>query len=255
MKTSFEMGMNRTGMGTSPLESRKMLENAEDIQVSAPLDAIGVAEMRRRAVEESGRIGSVPPPPTLKGLAKAAMKALKGERASVLVDKLGERLAFERTGARLYELVLLKTDLMPSWVGGPSKEALHDIHQEEVAHFALLQECVKELGGDPTVMTPSADVAGTLSSGVLQVLADPRTDLRQCLEGLLVAELTDNACWESLIGLARELDLEDMASRFEAALQAENRHLAMVKSWLREGVLKAAAGRMEAVAPEAPPSA
>lgn len=255
MKESFEMGLNRTGLGLRPLESRKMLENAEDIPVGAPLDAIGVAEMRRRATEEAGPIGSVPPPPTLKGLARTALEALKGEKATVFIDKLGERLAYERSGARLYELVLIKADVLPSWEGGPTKEALNAIHHEELAHFALLEECVTELGADPTVMTPSADVAGTLSIGVLQVLADPRTDLRQCLEGLLVVELTDNACWENLISLAREMDQEDMATRFEAALQAENRHLAMVKGWLREGMLRAAAGKLEPVPPEAHPPA
>ncbi|MFL5396104.1 MAG: ferritin-like domain-containing protein, partial [Myxococcales bacterium] len=92
------------------------------------------------------------------------------------------------------------------------------------------------LGADPTAMTPSADVAQNLSQGIPKVLADPRTDLRQCLEGILVAELADNACWETLVELAQEAGQDDMASLFEAARQREELHLTRVKDWLRQGV-------------------
>jgi hypothetical protein len=48
----------------------------------------------------------VPPPTSMKGMAKSALQALKGEKATVLIDKLAERLAFERTGTRLYETLI-----------------------------------------------------------------------------------------------------------------------------------------------------
>ena len=62
----------------------------------------------------------MPVPGNLKGAAKAAVKALKGEKAAVFLDKLGERLAFERTGVRLYEAVLAKVPAARS-SKGPSR--------------------------------------------------------------------------------------------------------------------------------------
>ena len=179
------------------------------------------------------------------------LKALQGEKASVFVDKLGERLAFERTGARLYEIVLIKAEAYPSWPGGPSREELLEIQRDELSHFGLLQSCIEKLGADPTAMTPSADIAANLSKGIPQVLADPRTDLRQCLEGLLVAELADNACWESLIELAQEAGQDEMVRAFEAALQREELHLGRVKGWLKQGVAAALGAKRSSEQPAA----
>ena len=105
---------------------------------------------------------------------KTAAQALKGERASVFLDKLGERLAFERAGTRLYELTLNKFDAYPTWEGGPSREELLDIQRDELAHFGMLQQCMRTLGADSTAMTPSADVAVNLSKGIPAVLGRPQ---------------------------------------------------------------------------------
>src|SRR5205814_3090515 len=111
------------------------------------------------------------------------------------------------------------------------------------------QTCIEKLGADPTAMTPSADIAANLSKGIPHVLADPRTDLRQCLEGLLVAELADNACWETLIELAREAGQEEMVTAFQAALRREELHLGRVKGWLKQGVSAALGGKATADQP------
>ena len=147
------------------------------------VDGAAAALMRSTCAREAEPIGTVPPPASLKGAAKTVLKALQGEKASVFIDKLGERLAFERIGARLYEVVLIKAEAYPTWPGGPSREELLEIQRDELSHFGLLQSCIEKLGADPTAMTPSADIAANLSKGIPQVLADPRTDLRQCLEG------------------------------------------------------------------------
>ncbi len=49
--------------------------------------------------------------------------------------------------------------------------------------------------------------------GLPAVLTDPRTNLIQCLDALLVAELTDNAGWEMLIELAQGLKQTELAHR------------------------------------------
>ena len=99
----------------------------------------------------------------------------------------------------------------------------------------MLVELVKALGGDPTELTPSANVQLTASHGVGQVLVDPRTNLLQSLEAILMAELADNECWETLTGLAHMAGQEEVAERCEEALLTEQEHLEKVRSWLAAG--------------------
>jgi hypothetical protein len=102
----------------------------------------------------------------------------------------------------------------------------------------LLGECMLKMGGDPTAMTPCADVQATASMGLVQVLTDPRTTLAQCLGAILTAELTDNAAWELLIQLAEEAGETELAGRFLGALAEEQEHLAIVKGWLTQLVAR-----------------
>ena len=106
------------------------------------------------------------------------------------------------------------------------------LENEELAHVELLRSALEELGADPTATTPGADVIGVASMGLLQVVADPRTTLPQCLDALLTAELTDNDGWQTLIALGRALGKDDLVVEFERAKAAEAVHLAEVRRWL-----------------------
>lgn len=68
---------------------------------------------------------------------------------------------------------------------GPTLAGLRQIRDAELRHFLLLTRAVTELGGDPTVQSPCADVAAVASLGIMQVLADPRTSVTQCLQAIL----------------------------------------------------------------------
>jgi hypothetical protein len=239
-KTAEDIGMNRTGIATSPIDAPQVIAGAEQGSPASPGDEKAQAAVRSEYIKEAEPIGSVPPPASIKGAVKTIAQALKGDKASVFIDKLGERLAFERAGVRLYDLAILKAESVPGGDGSPSTADLVAIQRDELEHFGMLIACAREIGADPTVMTPSADVAANLSQGVRAILADPRTDLRMCLEALLVAELSDNAGWELLIALARELGQDEMVKRFERALEQEEDHLVRVKGWLLKGVIGAA---------------
>jgi hypothetical protein len=91
-----------------------------------------------------------------------------------------------------------------------------------------------QMGGDPTAMTPCADVVGTATMGIMQVVTDPRTTLAQSLNAMLSAELTDNAGWELLAALAEDAGETELAGRFLGALAQEQEHLAIVKGWLTQ---------------------
>ncbi len=192
-------------------------------------DERGMAQMRSSYIENAEPVGSMPPPATLKGAAKAGAKLMKGDRPQLFLDKLGERLAFERSGTRLYDAFIAKCRTQPT--PGIEDEELVHIRNEEAKHFALIGECIEFLGGDPTAQTPCADVSGVASAGLMQVITDPKTTVAQSLSALLVAELTDNAAWEDLIALARKMGHDDMAAQFEDALQHEADHLATVRKW------------------------
>jgi len=243
MKSPSDVGMNRTGIQTSPLIAKATLEGAKAGTPSSAGDESGIHAERIFCAKQAEPLGKVPPPGTVKGMAKTAMKLLQGEKVSLFVDKLGERLAFERSGTRLYEVALSKLEAFGSWEGGPTREGLLAIRDDELSHVQLVREAIEKLGADPTAMTPSADFHANASAGVPKMLTDPRTNLRQCLEGLLIAELTDNAGWELLIRLAEGFGQAPMANAFRDALMREGEHLVQVRAWLGTGLdLEAGAG-------------
>ncbi|MBZ4423008.1 ferritin-like domain-containing protein [Myxococcus sp. RHSTA-1-4] len=235
-KTTSDIGMNRTGIATSPIDSADITQAALARQPSHLGDESLILKVRQQYALESEGVGSVPPPVSLKGVAKTAVDMLKGSKPTVFIDKLGERAAFERTGVRLYQGALGKLEALGSWEGGPTREGLERILNDELSHFGLVTEALTKLGADPTAVTPSADVVAVASMGIPAVVSDPRMNLRDTLSALLVAELTDNACWEMLIELARGVGHDTLADRFQLALDAEAQHLSMVRGWLSSGV-------------------
>jgi hypothetical protein len=245
------LGPNRTGVGTSPIDSKEMLEGV-NVALVPPGGPDVAAEIRREYAETEETVGSVPPPTTLKGVVITAVEAIKGNSPVIFLDKLGERLAFERTGTRLYEAILIKLQASENWQGGPTLADVQRFRDEERAHFLMVREAMEEIGADPTAMTPAADVIGVASTGLLQVVTDPRTTLPQSLQALLTAELTDNDGWDQLIELARIYGKDDMAARFESAKAAEEVHLAEVRRWVTvQTSLEAQRDLQPAAAPDA----
>lgn len=245
------MGMNRTGAQASPIDSKKAAEFALEVAPSSPGSEEDAAEVRRAYAVEAPPIGTVPPPASLKGLVNAAVELLKGKWPAALVDKLGERLAFERAGSRLYEGLIAKCDAKGTFAGGPSREDLIAIHNEELQHFDLLRRAMERIGADPTAMTPAADMVGVASQGLLQVVSDPRTTFAQSLDAVLIAELADNDGWRRLLATARAFGEDDMASDFSFAEAEEERHLELCRRWLDAAGALEAQGAMEE-RPEAP---
>ncbi len=273
MENATTVGMNRTGLQMAPLNGSGMMNYAQAKAGEAPEDHGDMQSMHRAYVEEADKLGSVPVPGTVKGIVKSTTQRLMGGKPEVLIDKLGERLAFERTGVRLYEAMMMKVSGVADVAkgngnGGSAHRTLqHDnaeahayesvettgmapvgsrvdmptlqrIRHDEQERLYLVKQALEEMGADPTAMTPCADVVGVTSMGVLQTITDPRTTLAQCLNALLTAELTDHAGWELLMELAEQLGQDDMAIRFSVAATTEAEHLSIVKEWLRSEILQ-----------------
>ena len=193
MKNDVPIGKNRTGIALSPIDKREMLEVTDLTRTSAEDDASGIAQTRIEYIQQSGVVGSVPPPASVKGVAATGTAAIKGVNVAVFVDKLGERLGFERTGVRLYDALVTKCHASDALADGPTAEDLEVIRAEELAHFDLLRDMIESLGADPTALTPSADLASVASTGILHVIDDPRTSLKQSLEAILIAQSAELA--------------------------------------------------------------
>jgi hypothetical protein len=252
-KTPNQTGLNRTGIQTSPIDSRSTERGAAASPPTSGGGELALAKVRLEQAEASEPVGSMPPPATIKGVAKTAATMWKGQSPTLLLNKLGERLAFERTGVRLYEALI---DKLPAFAGdgaatGPSVADLRSIQEDELRHVDVVRRAIEALGGDPTAMTPAADLAGVAGMGLLQVVCDPRTQVADSLQALLAAELVDNDGWELLIQLARALGQEQMAVSFAHAGDQERLHLLRVRAWLAAIVMKEA-GVEEAQIPTAP---
>ena len=217
--------VNRTGMSHS-VHAHEM---SESTRLTEPTEGDGgeLLASKRRYIEEAPMVGSLPPPDS---------ELAEGDPAAArkvgLMDKIGERLAFERTGTRLYDALLVKLDAEGSFPGGPERSELEEFRNQELEHFLLLEEAIESLGGDPTAVTPSADVSSVVSMGVGVTIGDARTSLAQGLQAILAAELIDNEGWNLLVRLSRELGQEELARSFEHAKEEEERHLESVREWV-----------------------
>lgn len=238
-----EMLVNRTGIMTNPELSAEMIDGAQQTVPSSPGDATELAAIKADYLQEGAIIGS---PPIMVEVSENGENVGQFEGLAVLLDKLGERLAFERQGTRLYEAFLQKCEsLSLEDASGPSAEELRHICQEELEHFKMLQKAITDLGGDATVQTPSADVAGVLSHGVLQIVVDPRTTIPQTLQAMLTAELVDNDGWQMLQDLAAELGQDGLEEQCRNAFEQEQEHLDKVREWLTAVTMDEASGSME----------
>jgi len=230
-------GGNLTGMLTASEQAEEMIQGAMGAEPSMGGGAAMADTERAEYISEGFPIGSLPiPPPDAGGDTDAGVASM-----ALFLDKLSERLAFERTGTRLYDGLINKCQTLAPDASDPSLDDLQEIRDEEHQHFMMLTEAITQVGGDPTVQSPCADVVGVASMGLMQVIMDPRTSVSQSLQAILTAELTDNAGWEMLAELAGELGYSDLNEQFEEALEAEERHLMNVQTWLKDMVMAKAA--------------
>lgn len=234
----LQLMSNRTGGMLMPEELAKTIEGAEEFSPLTDGDETSLNVIRAQYAEQA-LIGSMPAPATETEFAATMSAQAEGKDLNLLLDKLSERIAFECSGTRLYDSLIAKCQLAsPAQIPpGLTLEQLMHIREEEQQHLGMLIETVVELGGDPTVLTPCADVTATASSGLCKVVSDPRTTVLQALNAMLVAELTDNDGWTMLMAICDDLGLPEISQRFQQALEQEDEHLENVRQWLFAGTL------------------
>jgi hypothetical protein len=244
---------NRTGLQMSPADAEDLIEASGGQFAESPEpDPLrsGLAETRAEYIKDAEPLGTVPAPVTPTGVAKTVGKLVKGERLQVFMDKLSERAAYERGGTRLYDALLTKyraefgADTTTRGKRGEgtargkrgegtavTQATLVEFRDQEAEHFLLVSAAIRQLGGDPTAQTPSADAVGVMSMGLIQTVTDPRTSLAHCVAAVLTAELTDVASWDLLAQLAEAMGQREMAEQFRDALEHEEQHLQVIREW------------------------
>lgn len=235
MKNQAQIGVNLTGFDIHPSEGEKMKSAAEQTGIGRAIAEDALSMPRSRWMKNADPVGSIPVPSEFKGVFKMGSQMMKGVRPQALVDKLGERLAFERSGVRLYDALITKCENSELDI---DVDRLRHFQKEEAEHFKMLEEVMRSIGADPTAVTPGADVMAVASMGLFQVLGDPRTTPLQALEAILVAELTDNDGWELLIQLAKEAGMKEEEKKFRHALLQEEQHLHGIRSMVQDLTLK-----------------
>lgn len=241
MEKNTRMGTNRTGVDMAPMLSKEMARGARELTPAQQADPTAYDSMVQEHVREAGPLGTVPVPGTVRGALKSLLDKATGHNPEVFINKLGERLAYERSGVRFYEAAIRKFEaLRDTEAAGFPIDELRHIRNDEEAHFMMLKEVIAGMGADPTAQTPDADVAGVAGMGIGKVLHDPRTSMAQCLEMLLMLELADNDEWQMLITLAEDMGMDEVAARFGDALQEEEEHLATVRRLYKDSLISQA---------------
>lgn len=219
-----QLGDNRTGIATSPEEAKRTRDGARQGVKDASPDARRLFEARLRFSKQAPPVGTLP------------QLANGREVPTIFIDQLGGRLAFERTGARLYELLMVKLKAGHPHEGGPTLDELEHIREEELEHLGVTMRALEELGADPTAITPMGNISTVNGSGILKNLADPRVTLTEALDSVLIAELTDNETWAMLMTLALKLGRGDLAREFHHVLEQEQDHLEKIRTWLNVSI-------------------
>ena len=252
METKTHLGINRTGVQMSPFDTAELEAGLSGFFPDRHHGRDDLA-VRAEYAQGSDGLGSVPVPGTAKGVLKSGMDMVTGSRPQVLVDKLGERLAFERGGVRLYDTLLAKCRVATVALPGEALAMLERNRDEEAQHFGILVKALESLGADPTAQTPCADLVGVESTGLVQAMNDPRTSLVQSLHVMLDAELIDNAGWDLLIALAQASGHGGIADSCLLARDQEALHLRGLRDLVRELTLQDASLIATAMAPTASP--
>lgn len=140
----------------------------------------------------------------------------------MLLEKLGEKLGYERAFLRLYESFVHKKSLY-------AKRYLHAKSYEQkifenfaamkAAHCEILQTALIGLGGNPDHIVPSEDLAAIARLGIVTVFIHPHAKLKNLFHAVRIVELTGKSTTLFLIRLAYAAGAEDLANHMEILLE------------------------------------
>jgi bacterioferritin (cytochrome b1) len=157
------------------------------------------------------------------------MKKLAQAHPEKLLDLLNERLKFERTGVKLYDMVLAKLNLCKDQTFTPMIGQIKTVREQEKEHEEWLEDCIRGLGGTAHEETELSELVERESKGVMDVVATD-DEIPHLFHALLTAELVDNNGWKLLLTIADEADDDEARREFRKRAREEEEHLIFIRS-------------------------
>jgi bacterioferritin (cytochrome b1) len=160
--------------------------------------------------------------------ARTVMGKLSKTNRGKLIDILSERLAFERSGVKLYDRVLTvlraqHTDDLSRLIG-----KTQEYRDQEKEHEEWLEALIRDLGGTAHEETERSRLVTRESQGIEAVVKSEER-WPNLFHALVAAELVDNAGWELLVGLADQANDREVKREFKRRLHEEEEHLLFVR--------------------------
>ena len=161
------------------------------------------------------------------------MDKLAKKNVAKVIDLLSERLAFERSGVKLYDTLHARLRVAKDPALKALLEQVEHNRDEEQEHVEWLEEQIRALGGDAHTPTERSVLVRAESEGVERVMR--RDDsIPHDFHALLTAELADNAGWDLLVQIADEFGDPAAKKEFKKRLREEEQHLLFVRKTLLE---------------------
>jgi rubrerythrin len=161
-------------------------------------------------------------------------KLIHGHAAQIL-DALGARLAFERTGVKLYDTVITKIQRSGEPRYHRILKKLHEIRDDEKEHEEWLEAQIRAVGGRPDEITTLSQLEAEESTGIQNVILDGHEKTLHLLHALLAAEAADNAGWDLLVKLADQTGDKKAKRAFMKRMASEMEHLAYIRAAVQRG--------------------
>jgi bacterioferritin (cytochrome b1) len=157
------------------------------------------------------------------------MEKLAQKNAAFVLDVLSGRLAFERTGVKLYDTVIEKIERNAEPRYHAIVNQLRQIRAEEKEHEEWLEAQIRALGGYPNETTDMAQLETEEGSGIKSVICDGHGKVIHLVHALLAAELADNAGWDVLVKLADDAGDKKAKAAFARRMAEEAKHLLFIR--------------------------
>lgn len=152
------------------------------------------------------------------------MEILGRTNPAKVIELLSERLAFERSGVKLYDAILKKVKASRHTQLKRLTRELKEHRDQELEHAEWCEEQIRALGGDPDEKTERAILVETEAQGIEQIVFSD-APISQMFHALNMAELGDNAGWAQLVGLAAQCGDDEARAAFQERLEHEEEHL------------------------------
>jgi rubrerythrin len=173
--------------------------------------------------------------------------AVDGElNGAVIADLLSACLAHERAGTLLYRCVAEKTR-HSEW-----RERYRHFRGETEEHVRILEDAIRQLGGDPMYVSPAARMTEFLGTKLMEPIllagsVDDMTTELTCIEAVMLAETKDRANWQLMAVLAGRLRDSEAKRILQAAvdrvLAQEEEHVSWASSTWQQAIMSQAMSR------------